>query len=142
MKKNILIAIAAAMLTAGTTVCHAQTQQKPQTAQQQEPVYEQDKVEQKAEFTGGMMKQIEFMMQNLKYPKEAEKDGASGTVRVHFIVEKDGTLTDVKVPDSIHPALDAEGIRLVKAMPKWTPAKVKGKAVRSKMVLPVQFRLK
>ena len=142
MKKSMIIAIAAAVLTAGTTVCHAQTSQGQQTEQKQEPVYEQDKVEQKAEFTGGMMKQIEFMMQNLKYPKEAEKDGASGTVRVHFIVEKDGTLTDVKVPDSVHPALDAEGIRLVKAMPKWTPAKVKGKAVRSKMVLPVQFRLK
>ena len=142
MKKSMIIAIAAAMLTAGTTVCHAQTTQKQQTEQQQEPVYEQDKVEQKAEFTGGMMKQIEFMMRNLKYPKEAEKDGVSGTVRVYFIVEKDGTLTDVKVPDSVHPALDAEGIRLVKAMPKWTPAKVKGKAVRSKMVLPVQFRLK
>ena len=142
MKKSMIIAIAAAVLTAGTTVCHAQTSQSQQTEQKQEPVYEQDKVEQKAEFTGGMMKQIEFMMQNLKYPKEAEKDGASGTVRVHFIVEKDGTLTDVKVPDSVHPALDAEGIRLVKAMPKWPPAKVKGKAVRSKMVLPVQFRLK
>jgi len=142
MKKSMIIAIAAAVLTAGTTVCHAQTSQSQQTEQKQEPVYEQDKVEQKAEFTGGMMKQIEFMMQNLKYPKEAEKDGASGTVRVHFIVEKDGTLTDVKVPDSVHKALDAEGIRLVKAMPKWTPAKVKGKAVRSKMVLPVQFRLK
>ena len=142
MKKSMIIAIAAAVLTAGTTVCHAQTSQSQQTEQKQEPVYEQDKVEQKAEFTGGMMKQIEFMMQNLKYPKEAEKDGASGTVRVHFIVEKDGTLTDVKVPDSVHPALDAEAIRLVKAMPKWTPAKVKGKAVRSKMMLPVQFRLK
>lgn len=142
MKKSMIIAIAAAVLTAGTTVCHSQTSQSQQTEQKQEPVYEQDKVEQKAEFTGGMMKQIEFMMQNLKYPKEAEKDGASGTVRVHFIVEKDGTLTDVKVPDSVHPALDAEGIRLVKSMPKWTPAKVKGKAVRSKMILPVQFRLK
>lgn len=141
MKKSMIIAIAAAVLTAGTTVCHAQTSQSQQTEQKQEPVYEQDKVEQKAEFTGGMMKQIEFMMQNLKYPKEAEKDGASGTVRVHFIVEKDGTLTDVKVPDSVHKALDAEAIRLVKAMPKWTPAQLKGKAVRSKKVLPVQFRL-
>lgn len=141
MKKNILIAIATAMLTAGTTVCHAQTQQKPQTEQQQ-PVYEQDKVDKRAEFTGGMEKQLQFMMQNLKFPKEAEKAGASGTVRVHFIVEKDGTLTDVKVPDSVHPALDAEGIRMVKAMPKWTPAQLKGKAVRSKMMLAIPFRLK
>ncbi len=142
MKKSMIIAIAAAVLTAGTTVCHAQTSQSQQTEQKQEPVYEQDKVEQKAEFTGGMMKQIEFMMQNLKYPKEAEKDGVSGTVRVYFIVEKDGTLTDVKVPDSVHKALDAEGIRLVKAMPKWTPAQLKGKAVRSKMMLAIPFRLK
>ena len=123
MKKNMIIAIAAAMLTAGTTVCHAQTTQKQQ-------------------FTGGMMKQMEFMMKNLKYPKEAENEGASGTVRVHFIVEKDGSLTDVKVPESVHKALDAEAIRLVKAMPKWTPAQLKGKAVRSKMMLAIPFRLK
>ena len=142
MKKSMIIAIAAAMLTAGTTVCHAQTTQKQQTEQQQEPIYEQDKVDKQAEFAGGMMKQMEFMMKNLKYPKEAENEGASGTVRVHFIVEKDGTLTDVKVPDSIHPALDAEGIRMVKAMPKWQPAQLKGKAVRSKMMLAIPFRLK
>ena len=147
MKKSMIIAIAAAMLTAGTTACHAQTQQKttqqkPQTAQTQEPVYEQDKVDKRAEFTGGMEKQLQFMMQNVKYPKEAEQAGASGTVRVHFIVEKDGSLTDVRVPDSIHPALDAEAIRLVKAMPKWQPAQFKGKTVRSKAMLAIPFRLK
>ena len=159
MKKIMIIAIAAAVLTAGTTACSAQTGQnqqageqkqqtteeqtvKPQDEQPQEPVYEQDKVDKRAEFTGGMDKQLQFMMQNVKYPKEAEKDGASGTVRVHFIVEKNGTLTDVKVPDSVHPALDAEGIRLVKAMPKWTPAQLEGKAVRSKMMLAIPFRLK
>lgn len=138
----MIIAIAVTMLTAGTTVCHAQTTQKQQIEQMQDPVYEQDMVEQKAEFAGGMIKHMEFMMRNLKYPKEAEKAGASGTVRVHFIVEKDGTLTNVKVPDSVHPALDAEGIRLIKAMPKWTPAQLKGQAVRSKIVQTIPFRLK
>lgn len=142
MKKNMIIAIAVTMLTAGTTVCHAQTTQKQQIEQMQDPVYEQDMVEQKAEFVGGMIKHMEFMMRNLKYPKEAEKAGASGTVRVHFIVEKDGTLTNVKVPDSVHPALDAEGIRLIKTMPKWTPAQLKGQAVRSKIVQTIPFRLK
>lgn len=138
----MIIAIAVTMLTAGTTVCHAQTTQKQQIEQMQDPVYEQDMVEQKAEFVGGMIKHMEFMMRNLKYPKEAEKAGASGTVHVHFIVEKDGTLTNVKVPDSVHPALDAEGIRLIKAMPKWTPAQLKGQAVRSKIVQTIPFRLK
>ena len=142
MKKNMIIAIAVTMLTAGTIVCHAQTTQKQQIEQMQDPVYEQDMVEQKAEFVGGMIKHMEFMMRNLKYPKEAEMAGASGTVRVHFIVEKDGTLTNVKVPDSVHPALDAEGIRLIKAMPKWTPAQLKGQAVRSKIVQTIPFRLK
>ena len=142
MKKNILIAIAAAMLAAGTIVCYAQTQQKQQAEQRLEPVYEQDKVDKRAEFMGGMEKQLKFMMQNLKYPKEAEKAGASGTVRIHFIVEKDGTLTNVKVPESVHPALDAEAIRLIKAMPKWTPAQLDGKAVRSKMIITIPFRLK
>lgn len=139
MKKNLVIAIAAAMLTAGTTVCHAQTEQKQQTEQPQ-PVYEQDKVDKRADFTGGMEKQLQFIMQNVKYPKEALKAGASGRVRVHFIVEKDGSLTNVTVPESVHKALDAEAIRVVKTMPKWTPAQLKGKAVRSKTMLAIRFK--
>ena len=141
MKKSMMIAIAAAMLTAGATNCHAQTSQSQQTEQKQDSVYAQDKVEQPAEFPGGQKKMMEFVWKNMKYPTEAMGDNASGIVRVHFIVEKDSTLTDVKVPESVHPALDAEGIRIVKAMPKWTPAKVKGKAVRSKFCIPLTFRL-
>lgn len=148
MKKNMIISIAAAMLTAGTPVCHAQTTlgqqttaKKQQTKEPQEPVYEQDKVDKPAEFAGGRDKQIMFMLENMKYPKEAEDAKASGTVHVHFIVEKDGSLTDVKVPESVHPALDAEGIRVIKAMPKWTPAQLKGMPVRSKMVISIPFRL-
>lgn len=145
MKKNFIIAITAASLSVGTTVCNAQAPKRQQTIRTQtalqNPVYEQDKVDQKAEFPGGAMKQLEFIMHNVKYPQEAEKKGVSGVVRVHFIVETDGSLADVKVPESVHPALDAEGIRLVKAMPKWTPAKLKGKAVRSKMVIAIPFRL-
>ena len=143
MKKNIIIAIAVTMLTAGTATCNAQAQQtdKPRSEQSQDPVYEQDKVDQAAQFTGGMIKQAEYMAKNVKYPKEAEKDGASGTVCVDFVVEKDGSLTNVKVNESIHPALDAEAIRTVKAMPKWTAAKIKGKAVRSKTAVYIPFRL-
>jgi len=143
MKKNLIIAIAAAALTAGTTPCSAQTTKTSQEQLlQQVPVYDQNQVEQPATFPGGMEKQMKFMMQNLKYPKAAEKDGASGTVRVHFIIEIDGSLTNIQVPESIHPALDAEGIRIVKAMPKWTPAKVNGKAVRQNAMIAIPFRLK
>jgi len=150
MKKNLIIAIAATVLTAGATPCNAQTtktsqEQKSQPAQpqsQQTPVYEQNQVEQPAAFPGGIEKQMKFMMQNLKYPETAEKDGASGTVRVHFIIETDGSLTNIKVKESIHPALDAEGIRVVKAMPKWTPAKLHGKAVRQSAIITIPFWLK
>lgn len=151
MKKNLTIAITVTLLTAFGTTCNAQTGQKQEeNAQKQQlvqskscqsSVYEQNQVEQQAMFAGGMEKQIEFLLKNLKYPKEALNEGASGTVRVHFIVKTDGSLTEVKVPDSIHPALDAEVIRVVKAMPKWLPAKIKGKAVCQKAMLAIPFRL-
>ncbi|MBO4840991.1 MAG: energy transducer TonB [Bacteroidaceae bacterium] len=145
--KNFIIVISVAMMIIDAIVCDAQTLhgiiiEEQQIDIIQEPVYEQDKVEQKTEFTGGMKKQIEFLMHNMKYPDDAAKEGVSGTVRVYFIVEKDGSLTDIKVPESVHPALDAEGLRIVKAMPKWSPAKLNGKAVRSKMMLSIPFRLK
>ena len=152
MKKNIIIFLT--VLSTGNSICSANIQQE--TAEQQttikvnnqraeqpkEPVYEQDKVDKKAEFAGGIDKQMEFMIRNVKYPKEAENEGVSGIVRVHFIVEKDGSLSNIKVPESVHPALDAEGIRLVNAMPKWNPANLNGKIVRSKMILVIPFRLK
>ena len=138
----MIIAIAVTMLTAGTTVCHAQTTQKQQIEQMQDPVYEQDMVEQKAEFVGGMIKHMEFMMRNLKYPKEAEKAGASGTVRVHFIVEKDGRLTHFEVIHSPDEKLSEEALRLMELMPRWTPAKNKGKVVRCLFTIPVPFGIK
>jgi len=150
MKKNLIIGIAAATLMAGTLSCNAQATKTPQLIEQQltqpktlqDLVYEQNQVETLAAFPGGIEKQMKFMMQNLKFPKAAENDGASGTVRVHFIIETDGSLTNIKVKERIHPALDAEGIRIVRAMPKWTPAKLNGKAVRQNAMIAIPFRLK
>ena len=141
MKKSMMIAIAAAMLTAGTTICHAQTSQSQQTEQKQDSVYVQDKVEQNAQFPGGEKKLWEFLRKNVKYPEKAQYDNASGTVRVQFVVKENGKLTHVKVTESVHPALDAEAIRVVKAMPRWIPAKLNGKAVRVKFWIPITFRL-
>lgn len=134
-----------------------------------------------AEFPGGTEKLMEFLMRNVKYPKEAIEKGMQGRVIVQFVVEKDGSLTDLKVVKSIAPKpdenakekvqqsddvvvntytqknegevdnneeaasasklLDDEALRVVKLMPKWTPAKQRGKIVRSRFAVPVVFRL-
>lgn len=151
MKKNLIIAIAATFLTAGTANS-AQTQyenavanQGQTTATQQKttetkPVYEQNKVDVKAAFPGGEEELMKFLMTNIKYPQEALSKGVSGRVLIQFIVETDGTLTEAKAIKSLHPACDAEALRIIKEMPRWTPAKIKGKSVRSQTTLPFMFR--
>ena len=141
MKKSMMIAIAAAMLTAGTTICHAQTSQSQQTEKKQDSGKIYDVVEQNAEFPGGPEKLREFLRKNLKYPEKAQEDNVTGRVSVRFVVTKKGKVTDVEVVKSVHPALDAEAIRVIKAMPRWTPAKMGRKAVNSRWVLPLTFRL-
>ena len=109
---------------------------------QRQTIYKPDQVEQRAMFPGGQEGMMSFMMQHMKYPKEAEKDKAQGTVVVHFVVEPDGSLSNVMIPDSlkVHPILDAAAVRLVKNMPKWKPAMLKGKAVRQSASHVVAFR--
>ena len=76
-----------------------------------------------------------------QYPQEAKENKIQGRVTVSFVVEKDGTLTDVKVIGNPYKYISEEAVRVVKAMPKWNPAKIKGKIVRSRFRLPVNFRL-
>lgn len=144
-----------------------------------DPIY--NLPEKVAEFPGGTPKLMEFLMRNVKYPKEAIEKGMQGRVIVQFVVEKDGSLTDPKVVKSVAPKpdenarekvqqsddvvvntytqkndeeignseeamsasklLDDEALRVVKLMPKWTPAKQSGKVVRSRFAVPVVFRL-
>ena len=87
---------------------------------------------------------MSYMMQKMKYPKEAEKDKAQGTVVVHFVVEADGSISNAHVPDSlkVHPALDAAAVQFVKAMPKWKPARLKGKTVRQRASHAISYRFK
>jgi len=136
MKKNMMIAFAAMMLQ--TAAITAQTQE--QTA----PIYTPEQVEQRAMFPGGQEGMMSYMMQHMKYPKEAEKDQARGTVVVHFVVEADGSISEAHVPDSlkVHPALDAAAMQFVQAMPKWEPAKLKGKTVRQRATHAITYRYK
>ena len=95
------------------------------------------------EFTGGKSALMSYLAKNLKYPASAAKAKKQGKAVVGFIVDQSGNIKDVKVMKSAGNAeLDAEAIRVVKAMPKWTPGTIGGKAVDVKYSLPVQFRLK
>ena len=100
-----------------------------------------DKCEVMPKFPGGESGMMKFLTENVKYPKEALDKGITGRVLVEFVVERDGSINDVKIMKSVGPILDNEAIRIVKAMPKWEPGTMNGKAVRVKHTLPVTFRL-
>lgn len=114
--------------------------QKTVVSQSKQNVY--DVVEQMPEFPGGMPAMIEFLQTNLNYPKDAKKQKVGGRVLVMFVVETDGSMSNVRVAKKIFPSLDAEALRVVKAMPKWNPGKEKGKPVRVNFTLPIVFSLK
>lgn len=82
-----------------------------------------------------------WVYQYLRYPKEAVKDGIQGKVTVDFIIEKDGSVSDVRVVRSADPLLDEEAVRVISASPKWRPGRVNGVKVRTSMSIPVEFRL-
>ena len=100
-----------------------------------------DVVEQMPSFPGGMQALMEYLGNNVKYPVVAQENGVQGRVVVSFVVERDGSITDVKVVRSVDPSLDKEAVRVVKSMPRWIPGKQNGQAVRVKYNVPVAFRL-
>ena len=100
-----------------------------------------EKVEDMPEFPGGEQAMMDFVSKNVVYPKEAQEKGISGRVMVSFIVEKDGSVNEVKIVRGIGGGCDEEAVRVVKAMPKWKPGKEKGKPVRVSYMMPIFFKL-
>ena len=98
-------------------------------------------VEEMPEFPGGVDAMMEYLQKELRYPESAKEKGIQGRVTVQFIIDKEGNVTNSKVTRSVDKDMDAETIRLVKAMPKWKPGMQKGKAVAVKYTVPVVFRL-
>ena len=98
-------------------------------------------VDEGAMFPQGKEAMTEFLAKNLKYPEKAIKDSIAGRVFVSFIVEKDGSLSNIKVLRDIGGGCGEEAIRVMKLMPKWTPAKVGNKLVRQQYYMPIEFRL-
>lgn len=98
-------------------------------------------VEEQPSFPGGVPALFKYLAAEVKYPVIAQENGIQGRVVTSFVVDKEGNIKQVKVERGVDPALDAEALRVVKAMPKWIPAKQKGEAVAVRYILPVQFRL-
>ena len=98
-------------------------------------------VEESPHFPGGEKACVEWINARIKYPKIAMKEGIQGRVLTSFMVNCDGTISDIEVIRSPHPSLSKEVIRIVKHMPKWKPGKLKGEVVRMKYTLPIMFLL-
>ena len=98
-------------------------------------------VENDPEFPGGMEALYKYLAQNIKYPQLARDNNITGKVYVTFVVERDGSIANPRVLRDIGGGCGAEAIRVVKSMPKWTPGKQRGKAVRVQFNLPVNFQL-
>ncbi|MFC2318806.1 MAG: energy transducer TonB [Segatella oulorum] len=100
-----------------------------------------DVVEVMPSFPGGQGALIQYLNSHVKYPVVAQENGIQGRVTISFVVERDGSITDVKVARSVDPSLDKEAARVVSSMPRWTPGKQNGSAVRVKFNVPVVFKL-
>lgn len=134
MKKLLLMSLMAIFCL--TTV----SAQKTVVSQKNDKVF--DVVEQMPEYPGGMQALFEFLKQNIKYPEDAQKQKVEGRVLAKFVVETDGSISNIEVVKHAFPSLDAEAERVIQSMPKWMPGKQKGQPVRVKFVLPVSFNLK
>ncbi len=98
-------------------------------------------VESMPDFPGGQQAMLEYIARNIKYPPLARESGIQGRVFVNFVVEPDGSVSNVKVIRGIGGGCDEEAVRVIQSMPKWTPGRQRGKAVRVSFNLPVRFTL-
>lgn len=133
MKKLLLMSLMAML---GLTTVNAQ---KTVVAQKNQQVF--DVVEQMPEYPGGMQALFEYLSQNLKYPEDAKQQKVEGRVIAIFVVETDGSISNVEVVKPVFPSLDAEAVRVLSDMPKWKPGMQSGKVVRVKYTVPINFSL-
>ena len=135
MKKIAFMLLVALLST--TTI----TAQKTVISKNQSKDIVFDVVENMPEFPGGMGEMMKYLSMNVRYPEAAQKAGLQGRVVVQFVVEADGSISNANVQRGVSEELDAEAIRVIEKMPKWTPGMQNGKAVRVKYSIPISFRL-
>jgi len=113
--------------------------QPADTAQVEETVLEY--VEDMPEFPGGQKAMFDFIRRNMRYPESARKDSVQGKVFIEFVIEREGSVSHVKIIKGVRTDLDQEAIRVISMMPQWKPGKQGGKPCRVKFRLPIYFKL-
>lgn len=108
----------------------------------EEETFDLAAVQEQPDFPGGMSKMYEYLQRTTKYPDMEFDAGIQGKVYIEFVVNRDGSIDEVKVRRGVSPGLDREALRAVRSMPKWTPGKMNGKAVKVRFTIPVDFKLK
>lgn len=98
-------------------------------------------VEQLPEFPGGMSAFVKWLTDNLRYPPMAQQQKIQGRVVVSFIINRDGTISNIKVAKSVHPMLDREALRVARMMPNWAPGKENNKPCRTLFAIPIEFKI-
>lgn len=104
--------------------------------------YVYDVVEQMPTFPGGTSELLQYISSNISYPASERRLGKGGRVFCSFIVEKNGSISDVRVYRGVNDVLDREAVRVIRSMPRWIPGRMKGETVRVKYAVPVDFKIK
>ena len=112
---------------------------KPPVIEDPDEIYDYTEVQ--ASFVGGMEAWYAYLKKNLSYPKLEQRAGIEGTVFLRFVINTDGSIEDIQVIRSASDGLDAAAIAVIKNSPKWEPGRFRGKAVRSRMTIPIRFKL-
>lgn len=133
MKKIFFLAV---ILLSSVCVCVAQNEQL-----QSEDTTINTFVEVAPEYPGGQTALFSFLARTIEYPEEARVQGITGAVLVKFVIEKDGSVSNVEVVVPLHPALDEAAVRGVQKMPKWKPGTIDGKPVRTFFKIPINFSM-
>lgn len=129
-----------------TDVTKAEKQEQVQVEAEDEDTLENGEqvfrvVEVMPKFPGGDAELLKFIAKNVKYPQESQDKGEQGRVICSFVVDKKGNIVEPKIIRGIDPSLDAEALRVIGMMPRWTPGRQDGKAVRVLYTVPITFRL-
>ena len=129
------------LLASGYTSATITTPDAATTVKQEDPLLDFDKVEVKPEFAGGQKGLAMFIIKNIQYPVDARRQGIKGDVLVGFIIEKDGSLSNIKVIKGIGRSADEESLRVMKLCPKWKPGTQNNVPVRVSHSIPISFEL-
>ena len=131
--KRFLLLLSAILLT-NIAFCQEETKTSGD-----EPVFVI--VEEQAEFPGGLDSMYAYIQKNLVYPEKAKAEGIEGRVFVQFVIEKDGSISNILIKRAIGGGCEEAVVEMIKNMPKWKPGKQRGKPVRFQFVLPIKFEL-